>query len=250
MKTSLLLALIILPIIFIIINGYQNKLTENKFIFNTYMYILLSIIVIANIILTLDQNKEFANNMLEPSKLIPLFILMMTTLFVTLLTDKQSYIIKHISWLLFIILIAISSYPIVKHSLVSGKFWQIITTLGCIIGILSYFAFTRPLDTFTSWGNILGIILFGLIIFESFDILFSNVQSKNFIDRTKIYAWIGIIVFSGFILYDTQKLIIRAKEYSHICKNKSQLGCVDYPTESLGLFLDMINLFNLSSQLN
>ena len=251
MKPSLLLALITLPIIFIIINGYQDTLTENKFIINTYMYILLAILTIANTVMFLNENNEIANNIFSSStKFFALFILLMTSLFVTLLTDRKSYIIKHISWLIFIMLIGISSYPSVKHSLDKGKFWQIIVTISCIVGILSYLAFTHSLDKFTSWGNSLTLILFALIIFESIDILFSNIESKGFMDRTKIYAWIGIILFSGFILYDTQKIILHGKAYAQLCKGQKQLGCVDYPTESVGVVLDLVNMFNSVSHVS
>jgi FtsH-binding integral membrane protein len=241
-------SLFALAIICIIVNGYQQPLTENRYIMNTYMYILLALITVSSTVIYLDSKTWEMNTM----HFFGLFILSITTMYATIITSPENYIVKHLSWIIFLITIGTMIYPTAKIALMKGEFWNIILTLGCILGVLSIIAFRKPLGTFLSWGNMLTVALSGLIIFEIFDILFNKQIDSYMVDigfftRSRIYAWIGILVFSGFMLYDTQKIILHAKIYREKCESVigiDQLMCVDYPNESLGIFLDIVNLFS------
>ena len=69
------------------------------------------------------------------------------------------------------------------------------------------------------------------LIIARFAEIFMNVKHNS--KYSKILSYIGIVLFSLFIMYDTKKLIINSQN----CENP------DYINESLNLFLDSINLF-------
>ena len=54
------------------------------------------------------------------------------------------------------------------------------------------------------------------------------------------------LLFSGFLLYDTKKIEQNGIILSKLCNNNSNLcdKFLNYPGESLNIFLDIINLFN------
>ncbi len=253
MTANLTIALLGLAIILIIVNGYGKPLTETRYIMNTYAYILFAILAISGTVLYIDNHhQEIA--ITAYMNFFVMFILLITTLFATIAISPENYIIKHIAWLAFLAIVGIMIYPSAKLALIKGQLWNIIISLACIVGTLSFIAYTKPLGTYLSWGNMLTTCLVGLIIFEVVDMLFfADNNTNKFITRTKIYSWITIILFSGFMLYDTQKLILHAKIYNSKCSNTinlQQLSCVDYPSESLSLFLDIINLFSSMSNIS
>ena len=84
--------------------------------------------------------------------------------------------------------------------------------------------------------------LLGLIIFETLDLIFADYSSKNIQKRFWYYSLVGIVLFSGFLVYDTQKKIKEGLLLEKICTH--HLRCADYPTKSLDLFMDILNMFN------
>ena len=77
-----------------------------------------------------------------------------------------------------------------------------------------------------AFWSLLGLILFRLGIF----LTNSEITSK----LVKISSYIGIVIFSAFILYDTKYLINRANQCSKD---------FDYINNLLSLFLDFVNMF-------
>ena len=90
--------------------------------------------------------------------------------------------------------------------------------------------------------NILGFgpyLFFGLLglILVEIVLLFVN-ESKFVFDLVRFF---GVALFSVFTAYDVQLL----KENAKFCKMLKNAGKdPDYPNESLGLFLDLINIFS------
>jgi FtsH-binding integral membrane protein len=126
----------------------------------------------------------------------------------------------------------------------------VLIELVSIIAVLSYLAYNSPLGVFQSWINPMMYVLSTLIVVELLELIFGDYRSDGFITRTKIYSWIGLLLFSGFLIYDTQKIIIDGNKIVDLCDSGDQMICSDYPAASLGIFLDIVNLFNNLSMIN
>ena len=100
-------------------------------------------------------------------------------------------------------------------------------TLGIFSGLTIY-AWQTKID-YTKYGNYLLACLLGLIIFGFFA-TFIHIPFSHI-----IYSSIGTILFSFYIIYDTQ-LIIGGE-------NKIQYTTDDFAIASISLYLDIINLF-------
>merc|ERR1712151_142410 len=89
---------------------------------------------------------------------------------------------------------------------------------------------------FTGLGAYLLAALFGLVAFGFVIIRFSWVWPGMYSTAHMIYAALGAILFSFYIVYDTQ-LIVGGRHKKH------QFSVDDYAFAALNLFLDVINLF-------
>lgn len=106
---------------------------------------------------------------------------------------------------------------------------QAIGITGIITIILTIYACQTACD-FTDKGGYLISFLLGIILIGSINIFVMNSVLEN------IYAGLGAIIFSCFIVYDTQ-LIIGGKHY------KYSYSIDDYVFAAISIYLDIINLF-------
>jgi FtsH-binding integral membrane protein len=112
----------------------------------------------------------------------------------------------------------------------------LLLTLGVFIGLTAV-GFYDNQNTL-GFGPYLLAALMGLIVTRLLIYTFATSE-----ERAKAENWlslIGVAIFSVFIVYDTQLI----KANARICKSLLRSGRKpDYPAESLGLFLDFLNLF-------
>ena len=106
-----------------------------------------------------------------------------------------------------------------------------ITILIAILLVFSIIAFIKPDLISLSIGPVLLFSLIGIIIY----MLISIYLGKGNYRTPKWLSYIIIVIFVLFILYYMNLIQLHAKN----CKDKT----VDYINESLGIFLDTINLF-------
>ena len=238
---SLLLVFIIISF-FIYKKAYtHDKLTCNNYILNTYLYIILSIIIVSMVVLLIEkQTLHNGGNTQYVSKyFLMIFILTILFLFLTMTIDPTKTIMKHLSWLVFICLIGITMFPIYIFTKMNNVFLKtLITTLIIVIGLTSV-AFYKPELISLSWGPILiTLLLIGIIM--SLLNIFMNKDNVSQNKWSYILSYGFVILFSFLLLYDTKKLQVQAKK------------CVipDYINESIGIFLDIINLFANMGRIN
>jgi hypothetical protein len=101
---------------------------------------------------------------------------------------------------------------------------------GFIFVGLTIFAFTTKKD-FTGCGPYLYACLLGLILTSLLCVFFPFSPMMQ-----KIQAGAGAIIFSFYIVYDTQ-LIVGGKHTKH------EFECDDYVFAALAIYLDIVNLF-------
>jgi FtsH-binding integral membrane protein len=101
-----------------------------------------------------------------------------------------------------------------------------VCTAGMVIGITVY-AFTTKSD-FTVCGPVLFVVGFAFVFILPFFFIFAG--------RTMhlIFALLGVILFSFYLLFDTQ-LIMGGKRY--------EIDIDDYIMAAMILYLDIINIF-------
>jgi len=94
---------------------------------------------------------------------------------------------------------------------------------------LTVFAFQTKID-FTAMGGCLLAVLICFLIFGLIAAFFPASRTLNL-----VYASIGCIIFSLYIVYDTQLMVGGSHKYS--------LSPEEYVFASLNLYLDIVNLF-------
>jgi FtsH-binding integral membrane protein len=220
-------------VIFAIANSAikNSKFICNRYILNTYLYIILTLNIIAIQVLIMKYYKVNFN----PNLLIVIAIIILTIGCIIALhgISPKQMILKHGVWLLFVLLMGLMFYPMyLIYSKQQGLIMStILTTLILFFG-LSLVAFFKPELISLSWGPVLFVLLCSGIVMELVIRLFSSkdyITTKSF----KIMSYFFIGLFMVYILYDTKRLQINAK------------NCVvaDYISESLKLFLDIWNIF-------
>jgi FtsH-binding integral membrane protein len=238
-----------LAVIYIIVNNYSQELTPELYIVNTYLYILLAIIIVAASWNILDKSPALANDIFGSGwNLVALIVLSFVSLFCTMLSSPKNIGVKHLAWFILVATLGITSYVCYIKSITDGTLGHIFVSLIVLMSILTLFAYSKPVDHFDSWGAPLLTVLAGLILVEIGDFVLFHDDTENFLSRFRIYSWIAIVLFSGFLIYDTNVIRKKAISVTNDCYGK-QIGCVDYPTESLGIFLDLMNLFNNMSNI-
>jgi hypothetical protein len=82
------------------------------------------------------------------------------------------------------------------------------------------------------FGALIGLIIAQLILFIL--TATTTIQKEQYFEGRKLLSFFGVALFSLFAAYDTQVVKLHARQ----CKKRG-----DYINESLGLFLDFVNLF-------
>ena len=111
-------------------------------------------------------------------------------------------------------------------------FYSVLMTLSVTLGLMLFAQQTKY--DFTGYGGYMLAILIVFIVFGLIAPFFCSSQSSCSI-LSLIYSLIGALIFSMYIVYDTQ-LILGGK-------HKYQFDINDHVFAALSLYLDIINLF-------
>ena len=230
-----ILALIIVKIYNTAFKG--GKFTCNRYILNTYLYILLALVIISLQNITMERQDVPVESIFGVFRgwagLILLLVISIGLLMFLMSINPQRVILKHIVWLVFVLFLGVLAYPTYLQTIQENTVIVTLLTTICILVGFSVLAFIKPEWISLSWGPVLAFILLGAIIGELCYYFFS--KDKKVTGRSKAMSYFFIGLFVLFILYDTKKIQVNAKN----CKTSS----VDYINESLGIILDALNLF-------
>lgn len=231
--------LAIVGIIIALIVNTHKQLTPNNYVVNSYLYIILAILLVSFLILIMK--KYNLGRHINSMAIFGVLILSIIVLFAMYMIDVRQTVLRHILWVVFIVCIAIIIFPVALSAEGADVLWKSIITVIIVVLLLTYIASRFPRDAFNSWGTYLSVGLVALIIFGIIDFILPGHSST----RAKIFGILIILLFSAYVLYDTNIIYQHAQIASYVCGNTTnQLTCADYPGESLALFLDIINLFS------
>lgn len=213
----------------------NNKFTCNRYILNSYLYILLILVIVILEILILEYKNvrimDIFGKINNTISLLLSFIFIIILLIATMSINPKNVLLKHTTWLLFALSIGLFLYPSYIRAKKYNVLLEVLFSLIAILLVFSIIAFIKPDLISLSIGPVLLFSLIGIIIY----MLISIYLGKGNYRTPKWLSYIIIVIFVLFILYDTKLIQLHAKN----CKDKT----VDYINESLGIFLDTINLF-------
>lgn len=245
MNTIYLLTFIGILALYKIYVNSDKQVTANLIIDNVYTYLLLGLIISSITAFSVDKYPELSARADSMQGLLGSFIMALIMLFI-IFSSNNSNAIRTIAWTVFMISFGIMSHPLLKVLKKTGQGEKVFLTLVAIVGAMSLIAYKLP-GMFLGWGSYLTIVLFSLIVIEVLDLLLGSREGLS--KRSKLYSWIGIGLFSGFLLYDTQRLVEQAKIGAELSKY-IKLDNINYQGLSLSIYLDIANLFSSLTNAN
>ena len=134
--------------------------------------------------------------------------------------------LKHLAWGTFCGLEGLALAPLINMAGMPIIFNAIAAT-GAMMGGLAAYAYNSPTNDFLSWQGGLTVGLCGLLGVG----LVNMFWPSPLLTTLSLYG--GLMLFGGFVLYDTQKLV----------HNASHKPSWDPINESIGIYLDAIIIF-------
>ena len=156
-------------------------------------------------------------------------ILQFVLLFLILASKPGPY--KYFLFFLFCVIIGQTIAPIVQQAKARGVLREVLASVGGIFLAMTIVGFVDN-QNFLGFGGYLLAALIGLIAARISLIIakLGDPDSTDFSKANTALNWFATVLFAIFIAYDTQRL--------KVSRDKN------YVNSSLGLFLDIINLFN------
>lgn len=217
----------------------DNKPTCNDYILNTYLYVLLGFLIISTVILATFENGKMENilgTIFGSTVSMILFILVYIGIIIWFHTidPKDNLLLLHIVWLLCILMFSILLYAPVKLA----KMWNVLkpaVALTLLITVIVVYLGIKHGDKIITfdWDKYLRIALIGIIVVH---ILLLFFPPKNLATVLYILSAISLVIFVLLLLSYNKKLTERAKE----CYKDNN---PNYPKESMGIVLKIMNIF-------
>jgi len=217
-------------------NAFKNgKAVCESYIMNSYLYIALGVCIIGySSFLLIDTD------IISKTKGTGIILMSMVLSFVFLIgllvTLNKNVIQSHIFWLLLIITFGIILTPSIINTtnpLIADAL-LITAIIFFSMSIIGYVGYDKIINHVGIFGVFLFVCLLAIILYELFYIFFQKSYPKK---KRRHVAYLVILVFALFIIYDTVLLQKRAM----ICSDTNNPA--NYPKESVSIILDLINIF-------
>lgn len=232
---------IILSVFLIIKNSITFnpiRFTCNNYIFNSYLYLFLCLAIVSSIIFSYDHFNTDVMNIFSGIKGFTMMILSLFLIFAIFSVNPKQFLLKHILFITFLIFVGTLLYPLYLQN--KHVFFQSGLTTLIILLSLSIIAFYFKDYIKTEWKHYLFFGLLILIISIITEMILKHFKVIKTEGWKRVISYVTILLFSGFILYDTKNIIRNSKT----CVN------ADYITQSLDIFIDSLNIFNSINYIN
>lgn len=246
---KLFCTLIVAVVTCILIGHYAFKngmLTCDNYVLNTYLYIILSILLMFMVVLVNDKFGMFNSLLIWMSqgsrfRMIGTFILIIAVLIgliITLQIIKPNNIVaSNIIWLTLIIVLGISLIPTIwfgRLTDVVGLAGMLTILITIVVGFLGYY-YGNEIVTF-DWDKYLNIALLVLIVVVIIGMFTISNQNTMYIFYMTI-SIIFLIIFALLLLSNHKQL----KQNADKCIDGKVVP--NYPVESFNIFIKMLNIF-------
>ena len=233
----------------ILIGQYAFKngmLTCDHYVLNTYLYIVLSILLIFIVVLVNDKFGLFNSFLLwmsqgTVSRIIITFIILLCILFGLLYAlhtvEPTNIVASNTIWALLILTLGVFLIPTIwfgRLKNVVGLAGMMTIIITIVVGYLGYY-YGNEIVTF-DWDKYLNFALLGLIIIIIISMFVTT-------DLETIYIFILIVSILLLVIF----VLLLLSNHKKLKQNADK--CIDgqvvpnYPVESFGIFIKMLNIF-------
>lgn len=219
----------------IILSDGMDSIIRQKFITKVYTIVWFQLLLTTIFIGICNQVKQIQTFMKSDNGILLnygcIVSLLTLTIMFTCIPSILKYETHRIQWLFLSVYTLLLVYMMgIVGVLVNTQTLLLagISTLTIFSGLTIY-AWQTKYD-YTTMGNCLLVLLVGLILMGVFLTYFQN----NYINI--VYSFIGVFIFSFYIIYDTQMII----GGNH---RKIMFTVDDYILASINLYLDILNMF-------
>jgi FtsH-binding integral membrane protein len=219
--------LILIAIFFVYTRSFKDNIpTCDGYMQNVFLYVLLGLLLTCFSVLFIAKR----GYPITSTKSLIFFAAALLALFAMYAIKPENVLSNHLAWLAFIISMSVPLYVTWRYSDYKGTVATSIISTVLITVLLVSIAYLKPEWISLNLGSSLTVALVAGILAWTVPMLF-GIKMTNFY---KGLSALFVFIFCGLILYDTR-----------ILKEKAKMCIIpNYPTDSLGLFLDVINLFS------
>jgi hypothetical protein len=243
---KLFCCMVIIVVICILIGNYAFKngnLTCDHYVLNTYLYIILAILLVFMVILLNDQFGIFnsvLNMLFQLNPFIGIIVILVLIIGLTIAInyiDPTNILLSNLVWLLLILLIGLLIIPTIlfaRLTQVTGLAGLLTIVIVIITGLLGYY-FGDKIITF-NWDKYLLWALGALIVVSIFGPYFIT-TAEGMIQFYYGISIAGLIIFVLLLLSNHKRL----KENADKCIDGKMVP--NYPLESYRIFIKIVNVF-------
>lgn len=228
-RQLMMLAVLIVTVVFFV---YSRSFVDDVpscdgYVTNVYLYVLLGLLISAFSVLFMAK-RRFA---ITSTKSLLAFVVAIMAIFAMFAINPRNVLLNHAVWIVFLLAMSVSLYVIWRYSTLSGTLTSTLVIVFLMVAGLTMVAHAKPEWINLGWGSALTVALFAGILAWIVPMFFNKPQKMT--KYYKVLSAVFVFIFMMLVLYDTKLLRVKAER------------CVipDYPTDSLGLFLDIVNLF-------
>jgi len=227
---------------FLIFNySFQDGIpTCRHYMMNIYLYLGLALTIIGMLCYLMEYHNININMM---TSFLSFLLTLIFIFIIHYVSPMKNSFINHICWFILLIGFSIMIYPVVSLPSIQPYINQTILIVIVIFLFMTWITYLKPAffeTTYSSMMTGLMIALVSIIIIEIVNLIYKSITGNfEYTMFNKGISYIVVIIFSLLVSYDTTRLKMKSRS----CKETNIMNYPNYPKESLGLILDILNLF-------
>ena len=223
------------------LNNFVKLMRKKKELLYCIFFTLLTQIAITIGFIKAFEATKITDNILNLYKSsfsfgLIIFLLFIASVFLIyiMINSSLSYSQKYMVFIVFSLIEAFFLHIIMSTYSDDTIRFAFYSTIAIFISLFIFGLFVVYLGYDLSWlGLILFIALFALIIAQLSVILIGNYQIYQ-----KGFAIVGLIIFVLYIIYDTNKILLKYDNTTQFCIT----GALDYYLDVINIFIDILRL--------
>jgi uncharacterized protein len=223
------------------LNNFVKLMRNKKALLNCIFFTLLTQIAITigfikafNVTKITDNILTEYNSSFSFGILIFLLFIISLVLLYIMITSSLSYSQKYMVFILFSLIEAFFLHIILSNYSDETTQFAFYSTIAIFVSLFIFGLFVVYLGYDLGWlGLVLFMALFILIITQLVFMLIGNYEIYQ-----KAFAIISLVIFILYIIYDTNKILLKYDNTTQFCI----MGALDYYLDVINIFIDMLRL--------